>query len=55
MPPVEGATPLPGQKEVKKVDEWEPIVIVVEYEVNKPGEGIIVVGPDDANPSVSFY
>lgn len=37
-----------------KLDEFEPFTIAVEYEVTKPGLGIVVVGPDDANPSVSF-
>lgn len=48
--PPEGATP---REEAKKEDEWEQIVISVEYEVTKPGAGIVVVGPDEANPSVS--
>ncbi|KWU43351.1 hypothetical protein RHOSPDRAFT_11631, partial [Rhodotorula sp. JG-1b] len=34
-----------------KLDEFEPFTIAVEYEVTKPGLGIVVVGPDDANPS----
>lgn len=36
-----------------KLDEYEPFTIAVEYEVTKPGLGLVVVGPDDANPSVS--
>jgi transcription initiation factor TFIID subunit 2 len=52
VPPsvAEGATP---REEAKKEDEWEQIVLVIEYEVVKPGAGIVVVGPDEANPSVS--
>jgi hypothetical protein len=38
-----------------RLDEFEPFTIAVEYEVTKPGLGIVVVGPDDANPSVSFF
>ncbi|GAA5972288.1 hypothetical protein JCM8115_005958 [Rhodotorula mucilaginosa] len=34
-----------------RLDEFEPFTIAVEYEVTKPGLGIVVVGPDDANPS----
>lgn len=46
-------TPAPSKNaEPPKPDEWEAIVIAVEYEVVKPGIGIVVVGPDDANPSV---
>jgi len=41
--------------EASKPDEYESIVIAVEYEVVKPGIGIVVVGPDDANPSVSCF
>lgn len=37
-----------------KLDEFEPFTVAVEYEVTKPGIGIVVVGPDDANPSVRF-
>ncbi|GAA6019407.1 hypothetical protein JCM11491_004818 [Sporobolomyces phaffii] len=37
--------------EPPKTDEWESIVIAIEYEVVKPGIGIVVVAPDDANPS----
>ncbi|GAA5961060.1 hypothetical protein JCM3765_006519 [Sporobolomyces pararoseus] len=46
-------TPAPSKKdaEAPKPDEYESIVIAVEYEVVKPGIGITVVGPDDANPS----
>ena len=49
-------TPAPSKKdaEAPKPDEYESIVIAVEYEVVKPGIGIVVVGPDDANPSVRF-
>ncbi|KAM0754710.1 hypothetical protein T439DRAFT_120001 [Meredithblackwellia eburnea MCA 4105] len=42
------ATP---REEQKKEDEYEPIVINVEYEVPKPGPGIVVVHPDQDNPS----
>ncbi|GAA5975739.1 hypothetical protein JCM10908_005265 [Rhodotorula pacifica] len=34
-----------------RLDEFEPFTIAVEYEVTKPGLGIVVVEPDDANPS----
>lgn len=51
VPPPDGATP---REEAKKEDEWEQIVLVVEYEVVKPGSGIVVVAPDEANPSVSY-
>ncbi|POY76846.1 hypothetical protein BMF94_0098 [Rhodotorula taiwanensis] len=34
-----------------KLDEFEPFTVAVEYEVTKPGIGIVVVGPDEANPS----
>lgn len=51
VPPPDGATP---REEAKKEDEWEQIAIVVEYEVVKPGAGIVVVAPDEANPSVSL-
>ncbi|GAA5913888.1 hypothetical protein JCM5296_004171 [Sporobolomyces johnsonii] len=44
-------TPAAGKGEPPKPDEWEAIVIAVEYEVVKPGIGLVVVGPDDANPS----
>lgn len=50
VPPI-GATPREGNK---KEDEYEPIAIAIEYEVVKPGAGIVVVGPDEANPSVSL-
>lgn len=39
-------------EEGKKEDEWEPFTFAVEYEVKKPGVGIVIVKPDDANPSV---
>ncbi|KAK4696234.1 transcription initiation factor TFIID subunit 2, partial [Phenoliferia sp. Uapishka_3] len=45
---VVAATP---KEEKKGDDEWEPIVVSIEYEVVKPGAGIVVVRPDDANPS----
>ncbi|GAA5914840.1 hypothetical protein JCM6882_007815 [Rhodosporidiobolus microsporus] len=32
-------------------EEFEPFTIAVEYEVVKPGIGVVVVGPDEANPS----
>ena len=50
---VAGATPATPKEEAKKEDEWEQIVIAVEYEVVRPGAGVVVVGPDEANPSVS--
>ncbi|GAA5898524.1 transcription initiation factor TFIID subunit TAF2 [Sporobolomyces salmoneus] len=37
--------------EAPKPDEYESFVIAIEYEVVKPGIGLVVVGPDDANPS----
>ncbi|KAK4058342.1 hypothetical protein OIO90_000500 [Microbotryomycetes sp. JL221] len=37
--------------DVKKDDEYEQIVFVVDYEVTQPGPGIVVVGPDETNPS----
>lgn len=43
-----------AKEDAKKEDEWEPIVLAIQYEVIKPGEGIVVVGPDEANPSVSL-
>ena len=45
---------LTAEKKEKVKDEWEQITIVIEYEVLRPGVGIAVVGPDEANPSVSF-
>ena len=50
VPPPDGATP---REEAKKEEEWEQIVLVVDYEVVRPGAGIVVVAPDEANPSVS--
>lgn len=52
------STPVPttSTKEEKvkdKKEEWESIVISIEYEVTTPSVGIIVVGPDEANSSVS--
>ncbi|KDE02980.1 hypothetical protein MVLG_06514 [Microbotryum lychnidis-dioicae p1A1 Lamole] len=37
--------------QAKKQDEWEPVVLVIEYEVVSPGAGIVVVAPDETNPS----
>lgn len=51
VPPPTEATPREG---TKKEDEYEPIAIAIEYEVVRPGAGIVVVGPDEANPSVSI-
>ncbi|BGP14759.1 hypothetical protein JCM10213_004302 [Rhodosporidiobolus nylandii] len=51
-------TPAPGKKGKGKEEEpqlppeeFEPFTIAVEYEAAKPGIGLVVVGPDEANPS----
>lgn len=41
------------EKEKDKRDEWESIIISIEYSVTQPGVGIVVVAPDETNPSVS--
>ncbi|GAA5938378.1 transcription initiation factor TFIID subunit TAF2 [Sporobolomyces koalae] len=47
-----GETPSTSKNaEAPKPDEYEPFAVAVEYEVVKPGIGIVVVAPDDANPS----
>ncbi|GAA5878689.1 hypothetical protein JCM8547_002132 [Rhodosporidiobolus lusitaniae] len=43
------ATPAAGKESPR--EEYEPFTIAVEYEVTKPGMGVVVVGPDEANPS----
>ncbi|GAA5910197.1 hypothetical protein JCM8208_006756 [Rhodotorula glutinis] len=43
------AAPTPGQP--AGLDEYEPFTIAIEYEVLKPGLGVVVVGPDEANPA----
>lgn len=52
--PAAAATPAASKSNTEgpKPDEYESFVIAIEYEVVKPGIGIVVVGPDDANPSV---
>ncbi|GAA5969785.1 hypothetical protein JCM11641_008040 [Rhodosporidiobolus odoratus] len=45
------ATPAAGKGVEPPRDEYEPFTIAVEYEVTKPGIGVVVVGPDEANPS----
>lgn len=52
VPSQEGATPAAG-RDNNKEDEFRPFNIVVEYSVDKPGDGLVAVGPDEANPSVS--
>lgn len=52
QPPDAGRTPATPKEEAKREDEWEQVVVQVEYEVANPGEGIVVVRPDEANPSV---
>ncbi|KAM0788313.1 hypothetical protein ACM66B_001456 [Microbotryomycetes sp. NB124-2] len=42
------ATP---REDAKKEDEYEQITLIVDYEVTEPGAGIVVVGPDETNPS----
>ncbi|GAA5825196.1 hypothetical protein JCM3770_002346, partial [Rhodotorula araucariae] len=42
------AAPTPGQQ---PQDEYEPFTIAIEYEVTKPGLGLVVVAPDEANPA----
>ncbi|GAA5828317.1 hypothetical protein JCM11251_006194 [Rhodosporidiobolus azoricus] len=49
--PAAPATPLPGKDGQLPQDEFEPFTIAVVYEVSKPGIGVTVVGPDEANPS----
>lgn len=49
---VKVAPPSATSEQVKQQEEYEPITIAIEYEVVKPGAGIAVVGPDEANPSV---
>lgn len=51
-PAAGGATPGREERDKRQEDEWEAIVIAIEYSVEQPGEGIVVVGPDEANPSV---
>ena len=43
------------EKKEKVKDEWEQITISVEYEVREPGAGIVIAGPDQANPSVNYF
>lgn len=44
--------PSDKDKGEKDKDEWEPMTVVIKYEVSSPGDGICVVGPDEANPNV---
>ncbi len=47
----EGATPAGGRE--AKEDEWRAFNVVIKYSVDKPTDGVVAVGPDEANPSVS--
>ncbi|GAA6000165.1 transcription initiation factor TFIID subunit TAF2 [Rhodotorula paludigena] len=40
-----------GAGALPTTDEFEPFTIAVEYEVTKPGLGLVVVAPDEANPA----
>ena len=53
--PDAGRTPATPKEEVRREDEFEQVIISVEYEVVQPGEGIVVVKPDETNPSVSHH
>ncbi|BGP23606.1 transcription initiation factor TFIID subunit 2 [Rhodotorula toruloides] len=47
-----GTVPTPAKDGLlPRTDEFEPFTVAVEYEVTKPGIGLVVVGPDEANPS----
>ncbi|KAK4051913.1 hypothetical protein OIV83_002618 [Microbotryomycetes sp. JL201] len=48
VPQTVAATP---REDTKKEDEYEQITLSVAYEVVSPGAGIVVVGPDETNPS----
>lgn len=53
LPTLDASMPTP-KDDAKKEEEWEPLTINIQYEVNQPGPGIVAVGPDETNPSVGL-